>query len=198
MRISEAYFEQLTDAQIKALLFDESNEVLRHADYAFLLGTEPTYACVRAEIAASYYLRGGTARIVASGAAVSDPTQTECAVMRQRLLTLGVPADAVVDEPHARDTVGNMICSLGAIYARGNVTDVKSVAVITEPFHMRRSLALAKLFLPHYIQVFGYTEHTAEQCLGWRTDARLERSVRNEIALLRSLAQQHLIDDMEI
>lgn len=198
MLLSEVRFEEMTDEQINALLFDRENERVRRADYAFLLGTEPTYARLRAEIAASYYAQGGTTRIVATGAAVSDPTETESAVMRRRLLELGVPADAVIEEPNARDTIGNMICSLGAVCARGNVTDVKTVTIITEPFHMRRSLALARLFLPRYIQVFGYTEHTEEQRLGWRADARLTRSVKTEVSILSALAGRHLIDDLPI
>lgn len=198
MLLSEARFEEMTDEQVNALLFDEDNERVRQADYALLLGTEPTYACLRAEIAASFYAQRGTARIVATGAAVSDPTETECAVMRRRLLELGVPAAAIIEEPNALDTIGNMICSLGAIYARGNVTNLRTIAVITEPFHMRRSLALARLFLPRYIQVFGYTEHTAEQRRVWREDARLARSVRTEVSILSALAQQHLIDDLPI
>lgn len=195
MQLSKACFDQMTSEQIDELLFDESHETPHKADYALLLGTEPTYAVSRAEITASYYAKGGTAHIIATGAAVHDTTGTESAIMCRRLLERGVPADAVTEEPNARDTVGNMICSLGVMYARGDIAKVKSVAVITEPFHMRRSIALARLFLPSYIQVFGYTEHTAEQRRAWRDSERLARCVRTEVEVLSSLARMGWIED---
>lgn len=198
MQLSQARFDDMTDEQLDALLFDESHEVLRQADYAILLGTEPTYALRRAEIAASCYAKGGAPHIIATGAAVHDVTETESAVMRRRLLELGVPADAVTEEPDARDTIGNMVCSLGVLYARGNLSEVKRVTIITEPFHLRRSIALAKLFLPSYIQISGYTEGTAKQRLARHGNERLARCVRTEVEILSSLARMGWIEDMTL
>lgn len=196
MYLSETDPSMLTEEEIDRLLFLPEAEQLHESDYAILLGTAPKYAPERAKIAAGYYFGGGTKRVIATGAAVSDPTVTEAEVMRRALLALGVPADAVIDEPHATTTVGNMICSLSVMNELGDVTKIKRITVITEPFHIRRSVALAKVLLPGYVEVYGYTAYTAAQREAWRTDDRLNQCVRNEISVLTGLVRDGVIPDI--
>ncbi|HBN12199.1 MAG TPA: hypothetical protein DD415_01130 [Clostridiales bacterium] len=173
-----------------AILFSDNYGEVIKSDYAVLCGTAPEYAGVRAAIAASFYKKGGTEKIIASGAAVSDKSVTECAVLKRELLKLGVPEDAIIEEPRAYDTIQNMTCSLTEICKRTDIMQVESITVITEPFHIKRALCLAKLLLPEFIKIYGYTEGVDEQREGWKTDERLNKCVKNEIAILKQLAEK--------
>ena len=196
MYLSNCDLTSLTDDQIDAILFNTDAEQINRSDYAVLLGTEPQYALARARIAASFYFAGGTGKIIATGAAVSDPTVTECKILRRELLALGVPSDDIIDEPNAKTTVGNMICSLGVMNVVGDITKIKRVTVITEPFHICRSVALAKAFFPRYFEIYGFTSHTQEQRERWKTDERLGRCVKNEIHLLNGFIRGGVIEDI--
>ena len=79
--------------------------------------------------------------IVAGGgyqADPNDPAPTEAAAMRQFLLDLGVPADAIVEEAKSVNTIENIA------NVRAMVGD-KRVALITSAYHMPRALQLAAL-----------------------------------------------------
>ena len=184
--------------QIDKLLFAEKHEQPVKSDFAILLGTAPKYAVKRAEIAAQYYRAGGASKIITTGGAVSDKTVTECAVMRDRLVELGVPRECIIEEPTALDTVQNMTCSATEIARHCNIYDVKTVTVITEPFHLRRALCLAKVFLPSFFKPVGFTLGTDEQRDGWQSDDRLVGCVKTEIELFKYYVSVGIIDDFEI
>lgn len=73
---------------------------------------------------------------------------------------------------------------------------MESITVITEPFHIKRALCLAKILLPQFIKVYGYTEGVAEQRGQWKTDERLNNCVKNEIIILKQLAEKGRIEDL--
>ena len=189
---------ELSRDRIDEILFSERYGRAVKSDYAILLGTDPKYAAFRAEIAASFYTKGGTRKIIASGAAVSDKSISESAFLHQELVKLGVPEEAVIEEARAYDTIQNMVFSLAEICKREDVTQVKSVTVITEPFHMRRALCLANVLLPKFLKIYGYTEGIARQREAWKDDERLKNCVNNEILILRQLIAKGLIEDIRL
>ncbi len=198
MFLSETEPSLLTDGQINRLLFDIDPECVRKCDIAILQGTAPKYAMQRAEIAASFYFLGGAKKIIVTGAAVTDPTVTECEAMRRELVAKGVSQTAIVDEPHATTTVENMVYSLGVMSTLCDVTHIHRVTIITEPFHIRRSLVLAKVLLLRYMEVFGFTGSLRDQRDAWKNNERLYRSVKNEISVLRGLICDGVISDIAL
>ncbi len=172
------------------ILFGENYDTVTESDYAVVLGAAPEYARLRAKIAANFYKKGGTRQIIASGAAVSDKSVTECSVLHAELIKLGVPSEAIIEEPRAYDTIQNMTCALTEICKRTDIMQIKSITVITEPFHMKRALYLAKILLPRFIKIYGYTEGVAKQRGQWKTDERLKSCVENEIKILTQLAEK--------
>lgn len=176
--------------KIDEILFSQNYANAVKSDYAILCGTAPEYACVRADIAASFYKKGGAEKIIASGAAVTNKDITESEFLRRELIKRGVPAEAVILEPHAYDTIQNMTCALTEICKRTDIMQVTKITVITEPYHMKRALALAKILLPTFIEIYGYTEGTEVQCKAWKFDERLKKCVENEIEILKRLAEK--------
>lgn len=196
MFLSQTNTNALTRETIDKILFSKPYDKAVKSDYAILLGTDPKYALSRAEVAASFLRKGGTQKIIASGAAVSDKSITESAFLHRELLKFGVPEEAIIEEPCANDTIQNMIFSLAEIAKRQNVTEVESITIITEPFHMRRALFLANALLPRYLKIFGYTEGIARQREEWKIDERLNRCVYTEIAILRQLIESGCGEDI--
>lgn len=93
-------------------------------------------------LAARLYRRGVAPKVVVTGgsfAVLPDgrPAQTEAEAMRQVLVDFGVPADRIVIEGKALNTIENMR------EVRALVGGSK-VALVTSAFHMPRSLQLAR------------------------------------------------------
>lgn len=189
--------DNLQNKRINTVLFDERFEKVIKSDYAIVLGTSPEYACARAEIAASFYKKGGTKKLIVSGAAVSSDV-TESSFLREELIKRGVPEQTIIEEPHAYDTIQNMTCSLTEICKRTDIMAIESITVISEPFHIRRALILANILLPKFIRIYGYTEGTARQRKEWETDDRLLNCVKTELGILQEFIIKGRIKDIEI
>ena len=90
--------------------------------------------------AARLYRRGLAPRIIVSGGSFlarhGGPPTIETEAMRAFLLDLGVPSEAIVDEPHSLNTVEN-IRNVRAMVGEG------LVALVTSAYHMPRALQIA-------------------------------------------------------
>lgn len=92
----------------------------------------------RAEAGAALYATGVAPVIVTTGASHEQPPG-EAVVAAQILRDNGVPADAIRMEEKSRNTEGNFAFSRG-------LCPGPRVYVVTEPFHMARSLRIAKVY----------------------------------------------------
>jgi uncharacterized SAM-binding protein YcdF (DUF218 family) len=90
--------------------------------------------------AARMWKRGVAPRIIVSGGSFlaqhGGPPITEADAMREFLMDLGVPADAITDEGQALNTIEN-IRNVRTIIGNGKV------ALVTSAYHMPRALHLA-------------------------------------------------------
>lgn len=91
----------------------------------------------RAEAAADLFHAGGAPRILTTGAHHLSPPG-EAVVAREILIGRGVPASVIDIEDKSRNTKGNLH------FARGVLPpEVVRVWIVTEPFHLGRSLHIA-------------------------------------------------------
>ncbi|WP_326567211.1 YdcF family protein [Amycolatopsis rhabdoformis] len=96
------------------------------------------------------YQQGYFPRIVFTGA--NAPTTVErfprgeAAHYREHALELGVPDDAILVEPEARNTGDNITLSRQLLDARG--IDAKSITLISRPYQQRRAYATCKKHWP--------------------------------------------------
>jgi uncharacterized SAM-binding protein YcdF (DUF218 family) len=90
--------------------------------------------------AARLYRKGLAPRIIVTGGSFlaqhGGPPATEADAMRVFLIDLGVPAEAIVDEPEALNTIEN-IRNVRAMVGDGRV------ALVTSAYHMPRAMRLA-------------------------------------------------------
>ena len=97
-------------------------------------------AADRVWYAAQLYLAGKAPVIIASGGVIGwkGETQTEAAAMRQLLLQLGVPMQAIVDEGESLSTYENAMNTRPVLSQMA----AKRVLLVTSAAHMPRSLAV--------------------------------------------------------
>lgn len=171
------------------------------ADVALLLGCPPESSRERAEAAARLYFEGKVPFIVPSGGVeweYSGKKQSEAEFMTDILIANGVPREAIIIENEARTTKENMIYGTLQINRNLNFYNVKKVCIVTSAFHLRRSVELARVFLPRTAEIVGYpATPIVEARKNWRTDEKKESAVVREIPLLKSLVAHKMIDDIE-
>lgn len=200
MKLSETpenRLAHLTDEQTEEIVFGRAYDDLPFADVALLLGTRPDISVIRAEAAAKLYLSGRVPYIIPTGGVKweKDGKKTsEARFMADVLLARGVPEDAIILEEEALTTKENMIFGTLKINRCLKIQNTKSCIIITSASHLRRSLALAKLYLPRSIKISGCPADSYE---GWRTDSEKRGFVLREVALLKGLIDNGLIDDIE-
>ena len=118
-----------------------------------------------ADVTADLYHRGMAPLIVFTGA--TSPTtrgrmpRGEAVHYRERAIELGVPADAVLVEPRARNT-GENITFTRALLANTQV-DVESVLLVTKPYEERRAYATACKLWPEVQSLCGSSSESFEQ-----------------------------------
>ncbi len=198
MGLTDTDLEEISDEQAEEIVFGGVFETVSESECAIVLGTDPRYALVRAQIAASFYRKTAVKIMLCSGGAVWDESITEAAFLRMQLERLGVPPNRIFEEPIARDTKQNMTCSLALLSRLTDIAQIRTVTIITEPFHMRRSLCLANLLLPSYFSISGYTEGTAAQRMSWKEDVRLRACVKEELRNMCRLIRQGRMRDIEL
>ncbi len=171
------------------------------APVALLLGGNPNNALPRAKAAAELYRSGRVPFIVPSGGVewnVGGEMISESHYMKRILMESGVPEEAIILENEARTTKENMIYGTLQINRKLRFEKVDHVIIVTAQWHMKRSIALAKAFLPRKVSISAYPalpEMTrAEQI----ASPEVIEFCTNEISLIKGLVDSGLVEDMEI
>ncbi|MEV5363663.1 YdcF family protein [Streptomyces cellulosae] len=128
-----------------------------------------------ADTAVDLYKRGMAPLLVFTGA-TSPTTQErmprgEAVHYRERALELGVPSEAILVEPHARNTGENIRFSRKLLEENG--VEVSSVLLISKPYEERRAYATARKLWPGVEVVSASTPMTFAEYVDSIGDAHL-------------------------
>lgn len=168
-------------------------------DIALLLGTAPAHAKERALAAAELYRSGRVRYVVPSGGVEWDTDGemvSEATFMKKILLEEGVPEDAIIMENEATTTKENMIYGALRINRATKFYDTKRIIIVTSMNHMQRSLALAKAFLPSFVEISGYP---AMQSKEEHLKHKYNRDVLDDsIRLTKGLVDKGIIEDFDV
>ena len=168
-------------------------------DVALLLGTKPEWVMERALAAAELYRQGRVRLIVPSGGVEWDTNGemlSEAYHMKRILLQNGVPEEAILLENEATTTKENMIYGALQINRATKFYDSKRVIIVTSMNHMKRSLALAKSFLPSFVEISGYPAmQEKEEYLKVESNREL---LDNAIRLMKGLVEHGIVSDFEV
>ncbi|GAB7109288.1 YdcF family protein [Streptomyces phaeofaciens JCM 4814] len=128
-----------------------------------------------ADTTVDLYRRGMMPLIVFTGA-TSRTTQDrmprgEAEHYRDRALELGVPADVILVEPHARNTGQNITLSRALLEEHGIA--VRSVLLVSKPYEERRAWATARKLWPEAEFISASTPMSLSEYVDSIQDARL-------------------------
>ena len=199
-QIGENELALLTVAQKTAIVYGEDEERWETGEVALLLGSRPKYWQERAAAAARLYHEGRVQYIIPSGGVsweYEGEMLTESEGLSRLLCAAGVPEDAILCENEACTTPENMILGTLQIVRQLHLYHVHRVLVVTSPWHLRRSLALANCYLPRPLKVSGCpafsTEGSREH---WFESEAMTERVDTEIVLLKKLIERGTIEDI--
>jgi len=167
------------------------------ADYALLLGSRPCWSGPRAYAAAKLYREGRVKYIVPSGGVEWDTDGemlSEANYMKRILMAEGVPEEAIIMENEATTTKENMIYGVLQINRKTKFYGMKKVMIVSSINHMRRSLALAKAFLPRFVEITyspSQPDVSYEECM--KDVAFMDRAIH----LTKGLVDKGIIDDFD-
>ncbi len=171
------------------------------APVALLLGTAPSGAILRAKAAADLFQAGCVSYIVPSGGVLWEHEGeqiSEADLMARVLRESGVPEEAIICEREARTTKENMICGTLQINRRLSFAKIDRVIIVTSVEHMRRSIALAKTYLPRKVKVFAYPAPLPCPKEEWLCEKGNVEKLNKEMRLLQKLVKEHYTEDFEI
>lgn len=202
MKLSE-----LTREQIAAMPFEQKYNFVcgdivddgMSAPVAILLGGNPNNALPRALAAAELYRSGRVLYIVPSGGVEWDfggEMISEAKYMKRILIENGVPEDAIILENEARTTKENMIYGTLRINRKLRFEKVDHVIIVTSRSHMKRSIALAKAFLPRKVTVSAYPANHEATIAG--LNGSTGAWIAKELDLIKGLVDSGVAEDMEI
>ena len=192
---------ELTDDQMDRIVFDNCvcDEV--SASAAILLGGIPAVLRERTQAAAQLYLSGKVPYIIPTGGVAWDTefgrmTEAEC--MTLLLKEYGVPEDAILIENQATTTRENMLYASVLMERTLHLRGKYRVYIVTSPTHLRRSMALAKLYLPRTAQLSSCPGVCPAGMPGvWMNDDFQRQRVFREVELLKSTIDAGDIEDIE-
>ena len=170
-------------------------------EFALLLGTSHEHSVERALAAAKLYNSGRVGYVLPSGGVRWEhegEMVSEAEFMSEILLREGVPEDAIILENEATTTRENMIYGTLWINRKTKFNDVDSIIIVTTLVHMKRSLALARAFMPRKVRISAYPSYPGEDKETWLSRAENMLMLDTELSIIKELVDNRIVEDMEI
>ena len=205
MKVSELTKEQiaaLDDAAKEKIVFCDLKDDGGCGEFAILLGGRFAFLGERCRAAAELYHAGRVQYVIPSGGVAWDyegGKMTEAEYMQQQLLSLGVPAEAIVLENEATTTKENMIYATLQMNRKLGLPRLHKAYIVTSQSHMRRSIRFARIFLPCTMEVAPHAAKEGLDIMGeWcKTAAGRERAER-ELYLIKDQIDLGILPDIEL
>lgn len=204
MRLSEVSVEQMASfsmEQVTEIVFGGWEDDGEKAIAALLLGGNPIVLRERAQGAAQLYHEGKVPLIIPTGGVQWDTDSgrmSEAEYLKMLLKEYGVPEEAIALENEATTTRENMILGGLMIERRLRPRGPFRVYVVSSRSHLRRSLALARNYLPRTATVIGHPgvcpEGTRDQW--YKNELQRTRGLR-ELEFLKKYVDTGEIEDIE-
>lgn len=179
------------DAITRFLFVEDAPEAV---DLCFVLGC-PTPTNMDPAIA--LHKRGFTPLIMAAGHGPAPQAVPEAVQFREYAVKRGVPEDAIMVETSSTNTRENFTLSAPIIEKKIGWDRIRSVALVTKPFHTRRALMTARHHWPAHLRyIMQPTQEPTDfpAATWWQTDIG-RAFVMRELVAIGTYAQQGDIGD---
>jgi uncharacterized SAM-binding protein YcdF (DUF218 family) len=164
-------------AAINATHFRDTE--LLPADLLFVFGTRED-AELRAEKACALWCEGLCRRAIVSGGVTPGSDRSECEIIKQAMVHLGMPAENILEEHRAQNTGENVIFSLPVIEAALGLRNIDSVICLGNTWTARRYAMTLHRHWPEVTKMLVTIDSFATPRALWHTDAEFRRRVLRE------------------
>ncbi len=152
-------------------------------DLCFVLGC-PTPTNMDAAIA--LHARGLAPLIMISGHGPAPQPVPEAVLFRDYAIARGVPEAAIMLETESTNTRENFAFSAAIIERQIGWADIRSVALVTKPYHARRAIMTARRYWPSHLRLVMRPSQQADDVPAdtwWQTESGRAYVMRELIAI---------------
>jgi vancomycin permeability regulator SanA len=176
----------MTAAEITSLLFIQDNP--SRSDLALVFGhRDPDVSSCRARRAADLYHAGFVPKLLLTGGTTSDGDISEASHMARVSMELGVPANDILLEAHAGNTVENVTNSVELLRESCSLEALSAVMLISCPWHMARVRLLARRSFPSAVRLLCCPHQESWTAGSWATSREGRACVLSELRLFSRL-----------
>jgi uncharacterized SAM-binding protein YcdF (DUF218 family) len=152
---------------------------LRPADLLFVFGTRHGVG-ETVEAAVDLWRRGFFRHAIVSGGMMPGDTRTECTVIKEGMVTGGVPAELILEEHRATNTGENVLFSLPLIDAALGLKNIRSVICLGKVCTARRYPMTLQRHWPEVEKMLATINPFAVPVERWHTDPAFRERVMQE------------------
>ena len=167
---------------------------LRPADLLFVFGQRRGDRQI-AEKAVELWQRGLFRHAIVSGGATQGNPRTECSIIKDGMVSGGVPADLILEEHRAGNTGENVLFSLPLIDAALGRQNIKSVICLGKICTARRYPMTLQRHWPEVDKMLVTVNPYAVPVDHWHTDPLFRHRVLTEYAKIAPYKAQGFIAD---
>lgn len=155
MKVSDIKYEDLNNDIIDKILYEGIDDDNKTGDCVLVLGSRLANE-YRVPKAVNIYKSKRSSKILMSGGRILETAggqTTEANMMKHGARKLDVIESDILLEEHSLTTKENIICSLLSLERSFKLSNVKRILLVTTRYHMRRSMLMAKAYMPKWIEI---------------------------------------------
>ncbi len=152
---------------------------LRPADLLFMFGTRQDVA-LRVDAAARLWRDGYFRWSIVSGGVTPGSERSECAIVKAAMVSVGIPAERILEEHRAMNTGENVVFSLPIVDAALGLQNIHSVICLGNTWTARRYPMTLHRYWPEVEKMLLTVDGFATPRALWHTDAEFCRRILHE------------------
>ena len=145
-----------------------------------------------AEHAATLFLRGLVPTLLLSGGRTTAP-ESEAELMARACVRWGVPRERLLLEERSLTTFENAARSLELLAAQGRLDGLRTVLLVSCPWHMRRVFLTMRGAFPVHVRFLCCPHDRGCTAATWRDSVECRARVASEVDLLRRFLDAGLL-----
>jgi uncharacterized SAM-binding protein YcdF (DUF218 family) len=175
-------------ADITRLLFVRDQPAV--ADLALVFGhSDRTVAAARVRHAAGLHAAGFVPKLLVSGGATSDPSESEANHMARVARSLGIPDRDVLIESCSRTTAENVTRAAALLRGLGVFDKLATVILVSCGYHLGRARTLARQAFPPAVRFLCCPHPGGPAADDWALGEDARALVLSEYRLYRQVAR---------
>jgi len=197
MKVSSLHENNLTHKIIDQVLYEGLDDDHSTADCILVLGSKSA-SKYRVPKAVEVYKAERADKVIMCGGRLLDD-QSEAYIMKEHAISLGLSEDDIILEEESLTTKENILCTLLTLDRHFKLAKIKRVLLVTTRYHMRRSLAMARTYLPSWIEIIPCpADDTNTLRHNWHLTDRGYNRAYNEVKKVISYIREGSISDFDI